>query len=158
LHGDRLKKHGSVELQPRPSVDARFDAKWVLDPRTGCHVWTGAKHPMGYGNFNRGDRRFIAAHQFAWERRNGPVPVGLVLDHFVCSNPPCCNPSHLKVVTRGQNVLRSDVGPSARNAAKTHCDHGHEFTPDNTYRPPKRPHTRQCIACIRRRTRIAART
>lgn len=29
------------------------------------------------------------------------------------------------------NVMRSDT-PAAVNAAKTHCKHGHEFTPENT--------------------------
>lgn len=30
----------------------------------------------------------------------------------------------------------------------THCDKGHEFTPENTYHPPKRPHVRECRICM----------
>ncbi len=44
------------------------------------------------------------------------------------------------------NILRG-TGPTARNAIKTHCDHGHEFTPENTYAKPSGG--RQCRACTR---------
>ena len=44
---------------------------------------------------------------------------------------------------------KKPTGVSKANAAKTHCKHGHEFTPDNTYHPPAKPHTRRCRQCIR---------
>ena len=31
----------------------------------------------------------------------------------------------------------------------THCKNGHEFTPENTYVPPKRPTVRICMECMR---------
>jgi len=31
----------------------------------------------------------------------------------------------------------------------THCQRGHEFTFENTYRPPSKPHTRECRTCRR---------
>lgn len=37
----------------------------------------------------------------------------------------------MEIVTRRENILRG-TGPTAVNAAKTHCIHGHEFTPENT--------------------------
>jgi hypothetical protein len=61
----------------------------------------------------------------------GPVPDGLVLDHFACDNPPCVNPSHLRPVTHWENSSRGN-SPAAVNARKTHCKNGHEFTPENT--------------------------
>lgn len=33
----------------------------------------------------------------------------------------------------------------------THCTHGHEFTQDNTYWDPDRPHIRHCRQCRRDR-------
>lgn len=34
-----------------------------------------------------------------------------------------------------------------RNAQKTHCPKGHEYTPSNTYRRSKNPDWRSCRAC-----------
>lgn len=129
-------------------VEERFAEKWVLDPETGCHVWTGAHGDMGHGVFWDGTR-YIGAHVYAWRRENGPVPDGKVLDHFRCDNPPCVNPDHVQPATRGENTLRGD-NPAAVNARKTHCKYGHEFTPENT-----RVTTggRSCRECGRRASR-----
>ena len=40
------------------------------------------------------------------------------------------NPEHLRLLTPLEH--RRAHGPNA-NALKTHCDAGHEFTPENTY-------------------------
>ncbi len=42
------------------------------------------------------------------------------------------------------------VCPSAFHAKKTHCIHGHEFTPENTYRTRKG--FRVCRTCRRNRS------
>lgn len=107
------------------TTDERFDAKWELDPDTGCHVWTGTTSGHGYGRFHRGDgsRKMVRAHVYAYERKYGPVPGGLELDHVVCSNPPCCNPDHVEPSTHRENSLRG-VGVGAVNARKTHCPRG----------------------------------
>lgn len=78
-----------------------------------------------------------------WERINGPVPEGLVLDHFACDNRACVRPDHMRPVTSRENTLRGDA-PSAWNLAKTECNNGHEFTPENTY---ERGGIRHCRAC-----------
>ena len=36
-----------------------------------------------------------------------------------------------------------------RNGRKTHCEKGHEFTPQNTYVQPSKPGTRACVKCRR---------
>lgn len=45
--------------------------------------------------------------------------------------------------------MRSPIAPAAVNAGKTHCIHGHEFTPENTYTNPGGK--RGCKTCARRR-------
>jgi hypothetical protein len=40
------------------------------------------------------------------------------------------------------------TGVAALNAAKTHCCHGHPFSPDNTYVNPKGG--RECRTCHRK--------
>lgn len=43
------------------------------------------------------------------------------------------------------------------NAVKTHCKHGHEFTPENTYVSPKKPNSRLCKECRRQSKRLRSR-
>jgi len=54
----------------------------------------------------------------------------------------------MKVTPIRDNVMRGS-GPSALNAQKTHCVHGHEFTPENTYLDDGG--WRQCRTCQRER-------
>ena len=94
-------------------------------------------------------RRMAPAHRATYETHVGPVPEGLELDHL-CFNPWCVNPAHLEPVTSRVNTLRG-VGPSARNAQRTHCVHGHPFDVTNTYLTPYG--ARRCRACIAARQR-----
>jgi hypothetical protein len=86
----------------------------------------------------------MQAHRFMWELFNGPIPEGMQIDHL-CFNPGCVRYDHLELVTPRENVLRSS-SPAAMNAGKTHCKHGHEFTPANTR---QRDNKRYCRACAR---------
>lgn len=96
---------------------------------SSCWEWQGAKHPLGYGNMRVG-KKTQWAHRVVYENLVGPIEEGMSLDHL-CRNPSCVNPEHLEPVTHKENVLRG-VGPTAINAAKTHCKRGHEFTKTNT--------------------------
>lgn len=96
----------------------------------GCWLWLGATMANGYGRFAV-QRRARLVHRVAYEHLRGKIPDGLTLDHK-CRQRNCINPDHLEPVTNRDNILRGG-GVSARNARKTHCDHGHEFTPANTY-------------------------
>ncbi|WP_414654556.1 HNH endonuclease signature motif containing protein [Intrasporangium sp.] len=73
----------------------------------------------------------------------GPIPEGLVLDHL-CRNRACCNPAHLEPVTIRENILRGEP------ANRTHCPHGHAYTPENTRIDNN---MRSCRTCIRERAR-----
>jgi hypothetical protein len=104
-------------------------------PTDQCVIWPGCLNNMGYGQTKHG-----LAHREAYERANGPIPEGLVLDHL-CRTPACVNPAHLEAVTQAENLRRSVRKPV------THCKHGHEFTPENC-RPTKDGH-KACRACHR---------
>jgi hypothetical protein len=120
----------------------RLMARVVITER-GCWQWTGAKTPGGYGVIGVGKRARVV-HRVAYETLVGIVPVGLELDHL-CRNRACANPSHLEPVTRLENVRRGLNGPGSH---RTHCIHGHEYTPENTV--IKKRGTRECRACTRR--------
>jgi len=110
----------------------------------GCWLWTGALNDEGYGAVRGPNKKNTRAHRFAYEITVGPIPPGLTLDHL-CRTRNCVNPAHLEPVTNKENLLRGE-GWAAKNARKTHCVHGHEFTPDNIYTIPGRT-WRECRKC-----------
>lgn len=155
-HYLRFLIYGDPSVTNRPdlgkSLEERFWEKVDKNGPLGCWVWTGQLHPTGYGQFivmsgKRGYPR--RAHRIAWELLRGPLKPEDYIDHL-CRNRACVNPDHLQPVTNRENIRRG-IAPSAINGRKTHCDYSHEFTPENTYVPPKRPTTRECRICIRRR-------
>lgn len=97
-----------------------------------CWEWTGAVSTVrkgviqvygGYGRFsvfvpwlNRNGA--IYAHRIAYIiEHDCDIPAGMVIMH-TCDNPPCCNPSHLRLGTYSENSQdRDDKGrtPSTRN-------------------------------------------
>ncbi len=132
-------------------IRVRLWANTRVDPSTGCWTWTGRLDRGGYGKIQH-DGRTRQVHRLAAELMAAPFDPGLTIDHL-CRNRACWNPAHLEAVSNRTNILRG-VGPTAMNAAKTHCVNGHELTPDNIRRRPgDRAHHRECLACHRARER-----
>lgn len=113
-----------------------------IDPNSRCWKWKAGKTNKGYGAFYINQKQHTA-HRLSYRLFVGEIPIGLDLDHL-CRNRDCCNPSHLEAVTRRENLLRGNTIP-ALNATKTHCKHGHEFTPENTI--IKKTGSRDCRLC-----------
>lgn len=115
---------------------------------SGCWIWHGAIQSNGYGRtWINPKRPFV--HRAVYELVRGPIPEGLILDHL-CRVRCCVNPDHLQPVTDRVNILRG-TGFSARNAIKTHCPQGHEYTTNNTgygrQASNKRSKYRYCRLC-----------
>jgi HNH endonuclease len=91
-----------------------------INKTEGCWLWTGVT-AQGYGRAHLRGMKSALTHRIAWELTTGaPVPEGLCVCHH-CDNPPCCNPSHLFLGTRGEN--NSD---SAKKGRHTHGEeHSH---------------------------------
>lgn len=122
--------------------DQRFDAK--VEVMGDCWMWRSWIGGYGYGKF-RLNGKTISAHRYAYMRRHGSVPSGLILDHL-CRNRACVNPDHLEPVTNRVNVLRGN-GTSAINSRRTHCVKGHAFDATNTRIDPRG--RRNCRTCCR---------
>lgn len=102
---------------------ASFEHFVRVDP-SGCHLWTGSlaggTERLGrYGYRTVGTksagRRIVYAHREAWERKYGPIPPGMVIDHL-CRVRNCVNVEHLRVVTQRENLLAE--GSQARCKAR----------------------------------------
>lgn len=115
-----------------------FDAK--IDRSAGpdaCWLWLASKAPGGYGQV-RINRVLVRAHRVAYERAVGPVPDGLHVLHR-CDNPPCCNPAHLFVGTRSDNMR--DMVAKGRHYSRTKPEclsrgerHGSRTKPESVQR------------------------
>ena len=125
------------------TVEERFWGKVDRRDEDGCWLWTGYRHPQGYGKF-RLDGRPHNAHRVAYELSVGPVQEGLELDHL-CRNRACVRPDHLEPVTHRENMQRSA-------AQRTHCPQGHPWSEANTYTGRG---YRECRACNREKMRAA---
>jgi hypothetical protein len=111
-----------------------------------CYLWPGHKDADGYGTtgYSRdGLWTMLLVHRLVYVHLVDDPGV-LPVDHTChdpatchvspdeCPHRRCMSPDHLKAVTHAVNVGRGG-GLAAINAAKTHCDSGHEFTPENTH-------------------------
>jgi hypothetical protein len=84
----------------RESLTSRITRQSAPGPG-GCLLWTGHRHPFGYGLINIGQRQH-GVHRVVWELANGPIPKGLQVQHW-CNVPACINLEHLSVGTPKQN-------------------------------------------------------
>lgn len=111
-----------------------------------CWQWIGGKKAAGYGQFAV-DGRKVIAHRWSYGHFVGPIPNGYEIDHL-CRNRGCVNPQHLEAVSVRENRDR-------RIAAKTHCVHGHAYTPENTrmQRGADGYVSRVCRSCERAKNR-----
>lgn len=114
----------------------------------GCWI-ARRRSPNGYAWNTSIKGRKGSAYKLVWEWFNGPTPEGREL-HHTCHNGPggCMAPHHLEPVTHKENILLSPVQRCAVNSRKTHCIHGHELTPENTYsQSEKAGRGRMCKTC-----------
>lgn len=129
------------------SLPEKYQKKIECVTESGCWLWTGTILPSGYGQARKmthGVMQYARAHRSVYAHLRGPIPAGLTLDHL-CRVKCCVNPDHLEPVTLKVNILRG-TGPTALNAKKTHCLHGHALIAQNMSRHRT---SRECAICQR---------
>ena len=100
-------------------------------------------------------QRTRMVHQLVLDAFVGPCPEGMEACH-ADDDPRNNHVGNLRWGTRSSNMRERVANGRHNESRKTHCVHGHEFTPENTLvrRVPGRVGPRRdCRACIRERSR-----
>jgi hypothetical protein len=138
----------------RPLVERFAEKVRFRSTPDGCDEWTATLSHHGYGQIGATrERKLLYAHRVAWELVNGPIPAAMVVMH-ACDNPRCVRVDHLRLGTQAENNADRDAKGRRVDgwARRTHCKHGHEYTPENTWPGPKNaPNSRRCRACTNAR-------
>lgn len=134
-------RHGSINYD-KEVQESRFTDK--IDKSGDCWLWIGNKIKAGYGTIQRDGKRFYA-HRVSYETYVGPIPAGTEIDHL-CRVRHCVKPEHLEAVSHKVNTERG-IGPTAVNAAKTHCIRNHPLSGENLYIVAATGY-RQCKRCM----------
>lgn len=130
------------------TVRERILSRLIIDPETGCLLWTGPVGANGYGKTYDGSCT-VLVHRLMHEWFIGPIPDGYQVDHL-CRVRHCASPAHLEAVTPSENKRRS----VAAQPVRTECRYGHPYDAVNTYWPPRPGALRQCKACRLRNLRV----
>lgn len=140
-HATRLRKYGDVgspEIRRMLPVGTTASQKidligWTVS-ETGCWEWNGRRDNTPRSTYARVDDETsfpLLAHRVAYVKWVGPLEDDAVLLH-TCDNPGCINPAHLRAGTTLDNMRDMRNKGRSWQQKKTHCVHGHEFTPENT--------------------------
>jgi hypothetical protein len=114
----------------------------------GTECWffpRGPSNPEGYRRITWNGKNYMA-HRLTYQIFSGPIPKGLRVLHS-CDNPPCCNPTHLRVGTDADNAAdKMRKGRYRGNGFKnrTHCPQGHPYDEQNTKVFDGRRYCRSC--------------
>jgi hypothetical protein len=129
----------------------RLKSKCVVDPLTGCWVYQGFRHKLGYGDFSyRGVN--LRAHRVAYTLWKGEIPAGLDVLHR-CDNPPCCNPDHLRTGDPVANSRECVERGRHHMASRETCSKGHPYAIYGKFRTDH-PTWRICTLCVRERYQL----
>lgn len=96
-----------------------------------CWQWMATRLKGGYGQFFHKNRMGLA-HRASHDLFIGPIPAGFDCCHR-CDNPSCVNPDHIVAASTLWNMRDASRKGRivARNAERTHCRRGHEYSSEN---------------------------
>ncbi len=87
----------------KPVHRAPFWEKVERKSDADCWPWLGYRKPSGHGLTSYKSTPMHASRK-AWILTHGPIPADLCVNHR-CDNPACCNPSHMYLGSRADNMV-----------------------------------------------------
>jgi hypothetical protein len=121
-------------VKAQPLIDRMIRRTWIENLHE-CWNWWGGTNSWGYGSVavSRTESR-KAAHRVMYQMVYGVELSTDVLLHHVCENTRCINPLHLEEVSvlDHNRIHRPFDWIADFHRSKTHCPHGHEYSPENT--------------------------
>lgn len=113
-------------IERRNGVPQRV-REYILSLKSTDH----GNHPMVNLSAIDKTRRVVRVHQCVKWAFDGPTPDGMEICHNN-GNPYDNSIENLRFDTHTENVRDITRHGNNRNVNKTHCKHGHEYTPENT--------------------------
>lgn len=122
-------------------VDVRGDGEcWPFLGRS--RKYDGRGYVEWYG-------RCHSAPRLVWALHARVMPPAHLFVCHTCNNAKCCNPAHLYLGTRSDNVRDSVLAGTHKWASKQQCPKGHDYSEENTYveQRPDGGMRRHCRIC-----------
>jgi predicted XRE-type DNA-binding protein len=113
-------KRGPAKMSLAAKVWPKIDQSAGPDE---CHPWMSVRNKEGYGKIGHGKSKLYAA-RVVYELVNGPIEDPSLVVRHTCDNPPCCNPKHLILGTKGDN----NRDRSERRRGREHRQYGEANT------------------------------
>lgn len=109
----KLREEG-IRIKPLRDPEALFWSRIKKGADGDCWYWSGSVHKTGYGTLSLRRQQWYA-HRLAWCLVNDATPDPSLEVAHLCGIKTCCNPKHLKLVTKDENLSHRAI----------HKIHGH---------------------------------
>jgi hypothetical protein len=121
----KIYKASYPDLSENEILALRIANGVKINKNTGCWEWQKTSNGYGYGTMTiNGKSRLVT--RLVYSLINGSIPDGKQVLHD-CDNPCCCNPEHLHLGTRFDNMRecyergRSKIKPVHLKGEKNGC-------------------------------------
>ena len=121
----------------------RFADKFIIEPYSGCWLWTSTTYRNGYGMFFI-NGKLVGAHRASWMLYRGEIPLGVNVLHR-CDTPSCVNPDHLFIGSRSDNIQDS-ITKGRFHAAKGENSGRAKLTEDDVIKIRESKKTQRSVA------------
>lgn len=114
-----------MEIHGRAPIDAAARSLQFVGLETGCFVAISHSPDLSTGYFKKAwgtchtptyKRAYM--HRVVYEMHNGSIDEGYEVDH-ICGVRACCNPDHMRLLTKSEHATHTGVMRWRRYREKT---------------------------------------